>query len=146
MNKVLLTNNDLVGMIRHCYESDVEHMMKYLLCSDQGLEFCIYKSVADFIANNITIYSLFDNNNFVGYFGEEPAKSDKFLTGFFIMPEYRKTLKKEFFHEIVKHFNGKFKAALPISNKPAQNFLLKNGCEIMTFVNNGVMFEYKGAI
>lgn len=146
ITKTLLKNEEIPQMIRKCYESDVEHILKVHVTGDKGLEFCINQTIVDLILNNVKVYVIYDNNEFVAYFGEELVNNDKYLTGFFIAPEKRKTHKNAFWKEVVKHFNKNFKVNIYNKNEPARNFLVKNGCKLNNSNEIGLFFEYKECI
>jgi len=131
MNKRLLNNDELMGMIRKCYESDKEHMLKYHITAELGLDYCVNRTLFDFVLSNINAYALEHDGKFVGYFGDEWCSPDRWLTGFFIMPEFRKNLKVDVWNMIVDHFNGPFKSGLYSKNEPAKKFLMKNGCKLL---------------
>lgn len=147
ITKKLLNNKEISETIRKCYESDAEHMLKVLFDKEHGLDYSIKRTVNDFIDHGILLYGLYDNEEFIAYFGEESYNNEKYLTGFFIMPTKRKDYKKQFWNEVVKHFNGNFKAYMSDSNLPAKKFLINFGCKnINSFTTvYGIMnlFEYK---
>jgi hypothetical protein len=150
MIKRQLKNNEILKMIRICYESDLDFIAKYHVYSPADLDECIYKSVADLILNDIKIFILENNNELIGYFGEDVIDNKKCLTGFFIVKDKRKDYKKEFWSIIINHFDNNFKVAVHNINKPAKYFLRVNGCKFIENIEapNGVgaIFEYKGNI
>lgn len=125
ITKKLLNNKEIPEMIRKCYESDKIFIEKYHELSGSSVNECINRSINDFFVNNIDIYSLYSNNKFVGYFGDNKAN---WLVGFFIMPEMRK-YKKEVWNIIESHFDGNFKMGILTKNKPAKKFFIENGCK-----------------
>lgn len=125
LNKKLLKNEEVLEVIRKCYESDNVFIKKYHELSNSSLEECINRTVSDLISNNISIYGLYLNNNFIGYFGDNKKG---WLTGFFIIPKMRKN-KKEVWNAINSHFNGNFKMGILTKNKPAKRFFIQNGCK-----------------
>lgn len=150
LEKRLLKDNEILPMIHKCYESDVDHMLQYHIVGHEGIENCIYRTVSDFAIWDVKVYSIHINNQFLGYFGEESMDGDKWLTGFFIMPDSRKHFKREFWNVIKNHFNNSFKSGLFGKNKPAKKFLINNGCSIVnsfnTFDGVSYVFEYKEII
>jgi hypothetical protein len=150
MEKRLLKNDELMSMIRKCYESDTEHMLKYHVTGDLGLDYCVNRTLFDFVLSNINAYALENNGEFIGYFGDEWCSPDRWLTGFFIMPEKRKELKKDVWNIIIEHFKGPFKSGLYDKNEPAKKFLIKNGCKLVKEVNAPLgfacVFEYNKEI
>ncbi len=146
MQKRLLNNDEWYGLINKCYKSDPVHMVKVHASGELGIEYCIMKEVLDLSSGNVNIFALEDNNEFIGYFGDEWCSPDRWLTGFFIMPEKRKTYKKEVWNTILNHFNCPFKSGLYTRNVPAKKFLLKNGCKLVKEINAPLgfacVFEY----
>lgn len=130
-------------MIRHCYESDINHMLQYHITSDLGIEHCIHRTVSDLVLNDVQIFKVILDNKFIGYFGDKQGLE---LSGFFIMPEFRKTHKKQFWNKVVNHFNGNFKCGVFDKNEPAKKFLIKNGCNLINTIGNGLIFEYMECI
>lgn len=148
MQKTLLKNDEIPAVIRKCYESDKDHMLKYLFDAEMGLDYSINRTANDFIKNNINIYTIYNNKDFIGYFGEEALNGDNYLSGFFIMPEKRKEFKSSFWKAIKAHFLGNFKVFMSDLNQPAKKFLLKNNCILINQFNSddyGIMnlLEYK---
>lgn len=137
MLKIKLYNTEILGMLRNCYESDVEHILSVHITGDKGLDYCIDRTLADLVLNDVIVYAIYNNTEFMGYFGDESG----YLTGFFLMPNKRKDFKKDFWNEIVKHFNGSFKAGIYNKNEPAKKFLTKNGCNLIKTIEDKLIFE-----
>jgi hypothetical protein len=131
MNKKLLNNKEIAEMIRDLYESDQEHILNVHETSEKGLEYCINRTIADYVCNNIKIYSLNIDNKLIAYFGEEDLNGERWLTGFMIKPEMRSIYKKEVWNNILDHFKGQFKVGLYSKNIPGIKFLEKNGCRLI---------------
>ena len=131
-------------MIRKCYESSPILINNYHVLAGSPVNKCIYRTVLDFKKWNVKVHTLEHDGKFVGYFGEELVGTENWLTGFFIMPEFRKSLGKDFWNMVTEHFNGSFKAGLYSHNIPAIKFLMKNGCEMTKIIDNNVLvFEHK---
>lgn len=137
MHKTLLSKNEIFDVIVNCYQSDRDLISKFHVVSGSGLSSCVDRTVSDFINNDINIYSISDNNQFIGYFGESEGK---FLNGFFIMPERRKSHKNKVWKMIQSHFNNDFKAAIYSKNSRAVKFLTNNGgiLEDIMITNDGI--------
>lgn len=150
MLKREIRNNEIPEMLHTCYESDPDFIAKYHVYSGLSLEECIYKSIADLILNDIKVYVLEDNNQLIGYFGEDTIDNKPCLTGFFIVKEHRKLHKNAFWDSVIDHFNKDFKVAVHNKNKPAKYFLRASGCKfienVTTLNGEGAIFEYKGII
>jgi len=146
MEKRLLNKDELMGMLRKCYESDKEHMLKYHITGELGIDYCVNRTLFDFVLSNVNAFALEQNGKFVGYFGDEWCSPDRWLTGFFIMPEFRKTIKADVWKAITDHFDGSFKVGLYDKNYPAKKFLMKNNCKLVKEVNAPMgyacVFEY----
>lgn len=147
MIKSRLNDKDLFQMIRKCYESDKDHILKVHVVGNLGLDACIDRTVFDLVNHSVDIYTLEDKEEFIGYFGEG---IDKTLTGFFISPEKRKLCKKEFWNVVTNHFNKDFKIGIYAKNIPAINFLMNNGCKMIDLIHSpdgeGMIFEYRESI
>lgn len=125
MTKKLLQDKEIADIIRYCYESDNKFIENYHELAGYSLNDCTNRTVNDFKNYKIEVYSIYLNNNFIGYFGDN---KQGWLTGFFIMPKMRK-YKKEVWNLIDSHFNGNFKIGILTHNKPAKKFFIENGCK-----------------
>lgn len=131
MNKREVKNQEITQLIHQMYESDPEHVVTFHETGNEGLQFCINRTIADYILNGVKVYALEDNNNLIAYFGEQNINNDRWLTGFMILPEMRKTMKSQVWNDIVNHFNGTLKVGLYIKNNPARKYLMKSGCKLI---------------
>ena len=146
MRKQLLSKNEIFDVIVNCYQSDNDLVNKYHVIAGSGLSSCVDRTVYDFVNNDISIYKVVDNKDFIGYFGEEIIEDELFLTGFFIMPQFRTSKTKDsFWNMVINHFNSDFKIGLYNNNTRAINFLEKQGCILDSEVKtqDGVGHIYK---
>lgn len=143
MKKRELNNLEIAQIVKEFYNSDADHILSVHETSEHGLEFCINRTIADYLTNNIKIYGLESNGKLIAYFGEELDCNGKWLTGFMVKPEYRKQFKSEVWNTILDHFNGSFKVGLYSKNTPAIKFLETNGCK---FICNDINVYGEGKI
>lgn len=130
MIKRKLEISEIEPMIRKCYESDNDLINKFHVIAGSGLDSCIKRTVSEFKEMNLTIYTLEKDGKFFGYFGDELYDSGRNLTGFFIMPEFRKD-KTDFWKEVKNHFNEDVNIGIFTKNARASKFLLSGGCELI---------------
>ena len=145
MNKTKLQVKEIFDVIVNCNQSDINIVKRNHVLAGKSLSECIDRTVLDLMSNNIDVYSVTKNDSFIGYFGEDTFKDEKWLTGFFIMPGYRtKDDKAEFWNMITEHFNNNFKTAVLNKNKPASKFLKQNGCVMINadVCNDGIAEIY----
>ena len=117
--------NDL---ILECFKTDPELLEKWHICAPDSLEKCVDNTITVMQLNKVSVYSLTINNNIIGYFGLEYFNNQKYLTGFFIKPEYRnKEMFELFWNVINKKFGKNYYAGVYKKNERAVNFLLKSG-------------------
>ena len=121
-----------------CYESDPEFLEKYCRNSPVDIVQCVELGVAEFkAAVNFTMYSLFDGESLVGYFGREVVGKQEFLHGFFIKPEYRsKDMLKTFWKIVKSKFSGEITCGLYSVNTRAQKAVKKAGFKFQ-YVQDG---------
>lgn len=130
MKKEKLDNTELKSMLTRCYSSDKELIEKFHVLSGSSIEDCVNRTCQDFFSCKVDIFVvLSDSGDFIGYFGEEFLDNEKWLSGFFIMPEHRKT-SKDVWKLIKEHFNCDFKVGLFTKNKRAKRFIMKNGGQL----------------
>lgn len=150
MHKELVNKAEIFDLIVNCYQSDLELVQNYHVLAGRGLSACIDRTASDFITSNtIKIFKLTKGDKFLGYFGDE---NGEFLTGFFIMPEFRDTKSKQsFWNTVVNHFKGSFNVGIFDNNIRAAKFLDKMGCvkasSVVTADGPGTFYVYdKGVI
>lgn len=146
MEKILVINKDeIFDIVVNCYQTDNKFIKKYHELAGSSLSACIDRTASDFILNDVTIYKLLtDKSEFVGYFGQQ----NDWLTGFFIIPQMRTVDNKlAFWNLITEHFKNGFTVGMLLKNKPARNFLKKNGCISIRFEESkdgmGEIMQYK---
>ena len=143
MIKRELNSLEIAQMVKEFYNSDPEHILSVHETAERGLDFCINRTIADYLTNDIKIYGLDSNGKLVAYFGEERSNGERWLTGFMILPEYRKDFKSKVWNTILDHFKGSFKVGLYSKNVPAIKFLENNGCK---FISNDINVYGEGKI
>lgn len=129
MYKKLLLENEVPSMIRKCYESDASFIQNYHELAGQSVDICVERTIKDFKNSKVQVFGLYKNDNLVGYFGDNGYS---WLTGFFILPEYRK-YKKECWNIIDEYFNYNFQIGILTKNMPAIKFFKDNNCKFSHF-------------
>lgn len=114
-------------ILRECFESDKDLIEKYHIVSGQGLEKCIEKTYEDLCqCEKLDFYTLEVDKKFAGYFGIEIYEEGYYLTGFFLMPDYRNSkFIKEFWKIVYKFAKFKFICGIYKKNERAKRFLEK---------------------
>lgn len=120
-------------ILRNCFKTDEELLIKWHIKSGQGLKNCVNKTFWDLQECGARVYGLYKGNDLIGYFAEENFKPYKFLTGFFLKPEFRDfDTKKEFWNLVIEHFNSKpFYCGLYTKNIPANKFIKAHNGELV---------------
>lgn len=120
------------SLIKEAYMSDADFVATYHEEAGTGIENCLRRTMTDFKkANNFRFFKLSDvQDNYVGYFGEadDGISENKYLCGFFILPEHRNFKTKNIFWEAVRnHFNDEFFCGVSSVNYKAVNFCFFGG-------------------
>lgn len=95
--------------------------------------------------SDVEFYTVIENDKLIGYFGKEVAIGNvKYLTGFFINPEYRtKDYTSKFWNLIKDTMSGRFYCGLYKKNTPAIDFIVKNSGKLVLELdfNKSVIFQ-----
>ncbi len=97
--------DDLKSTLEDCFATDLDLLNRWHIESPAPLVKCVERTYCDLMAcEDIVFYKLFDLSNLIGYFCKETDKyGNKYLTGFFLKPEYRtEESKKEFWEKVNK--------------------------------------------
>ena len=126
MKSMIVT--DYKGIIAKCFAQDQDLISRWHLNAGRGLSDCIMQTHADMLNAKVEFHAIHEGDSLVGYFGKEQAAGSDFLTGFFVMPEYRtKKHLFEFWHIVNSSFTAPFFCGLFEKNKPAIDFIKRNG-------------------
>jgi len=144
-----MTNSKLVSekmyntIIETCYTSDTELLEKYHALAPAMLFDCVQHTVDVFNkAMGFEMYELNDGDNFVGYYGIENYMGEKYLCGFFLMPDYRNDKwKHKLIDEVVKTAGKPVNCLLYKKNKRGIKFLEKMGFETIS-MNNDIVYLF----
>lgn len=139
-------------VLRYCFSNDEELINKWHIVAGSGLTNCINKTISDFgkMDESFKFYTIEKFGYLFGYFGTEQINGNNFLTGFFIMPEFRnKDGFKEFWNVVSNHFsNESFIVGIYSKNIRAANWLEKSGGkpskEIITSEGAGKYYKFSG--
>lgn len=146
MHKKLIDKNDIYSIIEECYSSDDNFIKNFHELNNASTSDCISRTANDLVKYDVKIFGLYNNDELVGYFGDELFENTNWLSGFFIIPKYRKEFKTKIWEAIVNHFNSNFNVAMMVKNIPAKRYLLNNGCKFKKLIvtSDGIaeVFEY----
>lgn len=119
--------NNYEPIIRECFSSDEELLLKFHIEAPANLDVCVERTISDLMdADKYKFYSIMDGKEIAGFFGIESVSILPFLTGFFLKPKYRTEQGKECFWRFVKEKIGdNFMSAIYSKNTRADNFLSK---------------------
>lgn len=129
-------------LLTELYKEDDDLLNKYHISSGKGLEYCVDKTVRDFLSfSSYKLYKILVDNQVVAFFGKEYVDGIWFMTGFFIKINYRtKNFVYLFWKNVKKTFSQKhIYCNIYKKNTRAQKFLEKNGKlvyqteEVLTF-------------
>jgi hypothetical protein len=125
--------NEVKKIIEDCFSGDEELLEKYHIKAGTSLEECV-EDTYDVLKNgsnyDFEFYKV-ENDQLVGFVGMEPES--KYLTTFCLKKEFRTEKNKdELWGLIVSVLNEGFRCGLYQKNLRAINFLIKNGCEVVT--------------
>lgn len=114
---------DYKTIILDCFNSDPELIQKWHIESNSSLENCVNRTYTDLKKYKVNFYKLSIENTLVGYFAIE---NNKFLTGFFLKPEFRtKDYIIDFWNIVDNKFDNSYMIGIFKKNEKARNFLLK---------------------
>lgn len=128
-------STDIEGIIKKCYPTDQELIEKYHVLAPTTIEDAEKHTIAalkrSIDAGILTVYELSKNGYFVGYFGKEVVAGMDYLTGFFLLPEYRDSENVVRFWRIVKaKFDKTIFTYLYEKNTRAIKFIQKKGFKL----------------
>lgn len=134
---------DYKSVITECFSTDTDLIEKWHIESGSNLETCANRTFNDLQDIDVNFYKLMINNSVVGFFGIE---DNKFLTGFFLKPEIRKSKHIQDFWNIVdSKFSDSYMIGIFKKNERAKEFLLKktdiffeNNQAVYFVVNRGI--------
>lgn len=135
MKSMIVT--DYKGIIATCFAQDHDLISTWHLNSGESLDNCVNQTYYDMLKVKVEFNVIHDGSDLVGYFVKEMCQGAEFLSGFFVMPKYRKkeTI-GEFWAMIKSEFNTPFFCGLYKKNKPAIEFIKRNGGEIAASVDD----------
>lgn len=118
--------------LRNLFASDQDLLDKYHIVSGQGLDACVDRTISDLEkAKNFSFHKITVDNKEVGFFGKESFGQD-WLTGFFLVPEYRGSKGVEIFKDrVFAEFSPFFMCGLYTKNTRAINFIKKLGGHVV---------------
>ena len=118
-------------LLRECFATDKALLEQWHIDAGKGLKACVNRTYSDMRkSRGLTVFGVYSGEAeiLVGYFGRETTKFGQFLSGFFLLPEYRTRAGKEQFWACVRtKFEGKFACGLYDKNEPAKSFIRKCG-------------------
>ena len=122
--------SDFKPILTKCFAEDFELIEKWHLRAGFGLEICVDQTFNDMKEAGVECHVVYEERELIGYFGKEKAHGQMFLTGFFVMPEYRtKEDLIEFWALIKKELGPMFYCGLYAKNQPAIDFITRNNAE-----------------
>lgn len=125
--------SDLKDILEECFATDLDLLNRYHIEAPAILSTCVKRTYDDLMAcDDIVFYKVFENNNLIGYFCKEKDKYDnKYLTGFFLKPVYRKSEYVKRFWDIVdKEIGEDYLIGLYEKNSRAVKFVERGGGEV----------------
>lgn len=119
---------DYKKILAECFAADNALLTKWHVVSGMGLESCVEKTFADLQDAGVIFFKILDGDKLVGYFGKEVYGEKQYLTGFFLMPQFRNEGSRgNFWNLIESHFNIPFFCGLYEKNIPANKFIQSQG-------------------
>lgn len=99
---------DIRSVLKECFETDPKFYEVYNCKSPYSLEECIESNLKDYTkgtSDSFTFNKVTEYGKLIGYFGAETVDGVNAMTGFFIIPKYRKR-KNEFIELVKRYFNS----------------------------------------
>ncbi len=129
---------DYRPVIKKYFETDTDLLEKWHIRAPAELMECVNKTCRDLMeVKQFTFYELDD----IGFFGKEEVYDLKFLTSFFIKPEYRnKETIAKFWQQVREIMGETFFSLVHPKNKPAIDFLKREG-QLIATEDNHLIFE-----
>ncbi len=134
-------------LLKECFASDPILLEKFHIYAGQGLDACVDKTYNDLQFCNTIVFEIRKDNQLVGYFGKENFDNKEYLTGFFIVPNFRDQ-KSKVWDLISIEFNCPFYCGLYEKNQPANKFIQSRGGQIVKQLiidDNSVIMYQVGA-
>lgn len=123
-----ILEDNIYDSVKQCYEEDLELASKYHILSGNNIEECVLDTVSVLNEPGHKFYRVYDNNEFIGYFGSN-KKVIPYLTTFFIRLKHRnKDTLVNFWNMIENYFNNDiFATGIFDKNTRAKRYLERNG-------------------
>lgn len=135
-------------VLHECFLSDKDLLEKYHVASGSGLEGCVDKTFDDLTGSHSSFkfYHIKNDNELVGFFGNETVDNVEFLTSIFVKPSFRnKESMSKAWSLITDHFDNKpFISGIYAKNTRAAKFFERNGGKVVEYliVNNHPVILY----
>jgi hypothetical protein len=126
----LVDKKEYKKMMLDFYSEDTDFVEKYNAGEGNGIDEQIKKSIKTFSdLDELSIFSISENNIIIAYFGKKILEGNGYLVGFFIKKEYRNSNFYKFFFNTLKNYfeNKPIYCTLHQDNTRAIRFILKNG-------------------
>lgn len=127
--------------VREAYSSDPILLEKYHVKAGSSVDVCVQDTVNVLLNNtypDFKFYVVEENENFIGYFGQE--LHGKYLTTIYVTPAMRPR-KKEFWDLLTKNMQSSFVSAIYSHNLPCIGFYSKVGTKQQE-INNVTTFRF----
>ena len=121
---------DIKAILEECFATDLDLLNRYHIEAPAPLVTCVNRTYKDLMScPEIVFYKIFDLSRLIGYFCKETDKyGNKYLTGFFLKPEYRNwDYIKEFWSIVNKEIGEDYSVGLYEKNSRAVKFIERSG-------------------
>lgn len=141
----LIKCDNYYDIILDCFLTDNDLINTYHIESGTSVENCAKRTSDDLKkGSNLDFFKVVKDSQVIGFFGSESIDDNKFLTGFFLKPEYRtKEGLTEFWSMIKSYFKKDFLVGIYSKNTRAIEFLVKNKATLHSVIpeKNGIFFK-----
>jgi len=135
-------HRDYKNILTSCFGSDQDLLDNFHVEAPADIETCVKRTLTDMEGwNTFKFYALNSGGQLAGFFGKEEINGVKYLTSFFLKPEFRtEEYKKEFWRCVKENIGDDFCTGIYKKNVRADKFLSKQKHSRLTS-NNMIVYN-----
>ena len=131
------------ALLTTCFSSDNDLISKWHIESGTNVKTCVHRTLTDLLSCDLNVFTFMVDDQLAAYFGKERCDGKEFMTGFFIMPQYRnRFFITQFWLKVRGFFDEPFYSGIYTKNIPARKFLDREG-EIVYTDEEVTLFQIK---
>jgi hypothetical protein len=123
---------DYKPILSQCFSTDDDLLNKWHIVAGKGQAACVEKTFLDLQDAKVKFFKILHDESLAGYFCKEIFGDKQYLTGFFLMPEFRnEAMRLRFWAIIEMNFKLPFYCGLYEKNVPANKFIQSQGGKLI---------------